>query len=225
MLEKDKEAYKLIIFDWDGTLMDSEAKIVSCLRTSINSLGLEFRDDLLLKDVIGLGLTEAILKLYPDLSKHHIQLFIDEYRVQFLEKDSIKSQLFDGVIEMLNELKQKGLLLAIATGKGRSGLDRILKKTQLDTIFDCSRCADETLSKPNPLMLTEILNELNMSAQQSLMIGDTVYDLEMAHTIGMSTVAITHGVHSEERLLECQPKSNVSGISDLHRCLNNLIKL
>jgi phosphoglycolate phosphatase len=214
--------YKLIIFDWDGTLMDSEAKIVSCLRSTIEHLKFESRADYLLKDVIGLGLTEAILKLYPDFTEHQIKLFIDEYRDQFLEKDTTPSKLFEGVIEMLNSLKQKGLLLAIATGKGRNGLNRILKKTQLQEVFDCSRCADETLSKPDPLMLTEILNELNISAQHSLMIGDTSYDLEMANNRGMNSIAITHGVHSQERLLAYQPITNVSCISELHQWLNNI---
>ncbi|VAW91898.1 Similar to phosphoglycolate phosphatase, clustered with ribosomal large subunit pseudouridine synthase C [hydrothermal vent metagenome] len=225
MLVDQQEMYKLIIFDWDGTLMDSEAKIVSCLQSAINSLKLEFRSDFLLKDVIGLGLTEAILKLYPGLNEQNIHLFIDEYREQFLEKNTTKSQLFDGVSEMLNDLKQQEFLLAIATGKGRNGLDRILDVTKLNKIFDCSRCADETLSKPNPLMLTEILNELNISAQQSIMIGDTVYDLEMANNIKMSTIAITHGVHSIDRLLTYQPRASVSNISELHHCLNNLNKL
>jgi len=215
--------YKLIIFDWDGTLMDSEAKIVSCLRSSIEKLGLDPRDDLQLKDIIGLGLTEAILQLYPDLSEAKIKLFIDEYREQFLEKDTTSSTLFDGVVEMLQNLKQKGLLLAIATGKGRNGLDRILKKTQLASLFDSTRCADETISKPNPLMLAEILDELKISVQQSLMIGDTAYDLEMANNIGMQSVAVTHGVHTVERLLAYKPATNVSCIADLNRWLNNLI--
>ncbi|MFV1984231.1 MAG: HAD family hydrolase, partial [Thiohalomonadales bacterium] len=204
----------------DGTLMDSEAKIVACLRSSIQNLDFEPRTDLQLKDIIGLGLTEAILKLYPDFTESQIQLFIDEYRDQFVEKNTTPSKLFDGVKEMLNSLKQKGLLLAIATGKGRQGLDRILLKMQLHDFFDCSRCADETLSKPEPLMLTEILNELNITVQQSLMIGDTAYDLEMANNIGMNSVAITHGVHSTERLLAYQPVTNVSCIDELQRWLN-----
>ncbi len=217
--------YKLIIFDWDGTLMDSEAKIVSCLRSSIQNLDFESRTDLQLKDIIGLGLTEAILKLYPDFTESQIQLFIDEYRDQFVDKNTTPSKLFDGAKEMLNSLKQNGLLLAIATGKGRQGLDRILLKTQLQDLFDCSRCADETLSKPEPLMLTEILNELNITVQQSLMIGDTAYDLEMANNIGMNSVAITHGVHSTERLLAYQPVTNVSCIDELQRWLNNIFKI
>jgi len=211
---------KLIIFDWDGTLMDSEAKIVSCLRLSIHNCNFEFRTDSQLKDIIGLGLKEAILKLYPDLSSQQIQVFINEYRIQFLEKDKTPSKLFDGVVKMLNSLKQNGLLLAIATGKGRQGLNRVLEKYQLNELFDSSRCADETLSKPEPLMLTEILNELNISVQQSLMIGDTVYDLEMANNIGMSSIAISHGVHSVERLLACQPITIVSCINELHQWLN-----
>jgi phosphoglycolate phosphatase len=215
--------YKLIIFDWDGTLMDSEAKIVSCLRSSIEKLGLEPRDDLQLKDIIGLGLTKAILQLYPDLAEAKIKLFIDEYRDQFLEKNTTSSTLFDGVVEMLQNLKQKGLLLAIATGKGRNGLDRILNNTQLASLFDSTRCADETLSKPDPLMLTEILDELKITVEQSLMIGDTVYDLEMANNIGMQSVAVTHGVHTVERLLAYKPATNVSCIADLNRWLNNLI--
>lgn len=216
--------YKLIIFDWDGTLMDSEAKIVSCLRSVIKNLNFESRNNLQLKDIIGLGLTEAILKLYPDFTKRQVQQFTNVYREQFLEKNQTQSRLFDGVVEMLNNLKQKGMLLAIATGKGRMGLNRALNKTQLHDLFDCSRCADETLSKPEPLMLTEIINELNVPVQQSLMIGDTTYDLAMANNIGMNSLAITHGVHSLERLLAYQPITNVSCINELHQCLNNLIK-
>jgi len=214
--------YKLIIFDWDGTLMDSEAKIVSCLRSTISYLNFEFREDDQLKNVIGLGLTEAILSLYPEFKQQQIQLFINEYQDQFLEKDNIPSTLFEGVIEMLNNLKQKGLLLAVATGKGRQGLNQVFEKYNLTNMFDSSRCADETLSKPEPLMLKEILKELNVSTQRALMIGDTAYDLEMANNIGMNSVAITHGVHSLERLLAHKPITNVSCIEELNQWLNNL---
>jgi len=203
--------------------MDSEAKIVSCLRSSIKNLNFDYREDPQLSDVIGLGLTEAILKLFPKFEEAQIQLFIEEYKIQFLEKDNTPSELFSGVIGMLNNLKQKGLLLAVATGKGRRGLDRVLAKTQLHELFDSTRCADETLSKPEPLMLSEILNELNISAKQSLMIGDTVYDLEMANNIGMNSVAVTYGVHSTQRLLACNPVTNVSCINELHEWLQQSI--
>lgn len=215
--------YKLIIFDWDGTLMDSEAKIVSCLRASLQTLNLEARTDDQLKDVIGLGMIEAIMKLFPDLSEQQISLFRDEYKDQFFEKNKTSSTLFEGVVDMLHFLKKSGLLLAVATGKGRNGLNRILEKTQLQALFDSTRCAGETLSKPDPLMLKQILEELDLSAQQSLMVGDTVYDLEMARNIEMDTVAITHGVHSAERLLAYQPVTNVSCINELHQWFKNLV--
>ncbi len=217
--------YKLIIFDWDGTLMDSEAKIVSCLRLAIKNLNFEHRSDSLLKDIIGLGLTEAILKLYPDFTDEEIKLFINEYRDQFLERNTTPSALFEGVSEMLYDLKQKNLFLAVATGKSRKGLNRELTKFQMHDFFNSTRCADETLSKPEPLMLTEILGELDIAIEQSLMVGDTSYDLEMANNIGMKSVAISHGVHNLERLLAYKPVTNVSCISELHHCLNDLIKI
>ncbi len=217
--------YKLIIFDWDGTLMDSEARIVSCLRLAIKNLNFEHRSDSSLKDIIGLGLTEAILKLYPEFNDKEITLFIDEYREQFLNKNTTLSTLFEGVTDMLYELKQKGLLLAVATGKSRQGLNRELTEFQMHDFFNSTRCADETLSKPEPLMLTEILSELDITVEQSLMIGDTSYDLEMANNIGMNSIAISHGVHNLERLLAYKPVTNVSCISELHHCLNDLIKI
>jgi phosphoglycolate phosphatase len=199
-----KEAIHLVIFDWDGTLMDSEQQIVQAMQASICDLGLEARTDDACKDIIGLGLKEAIQRIYPDSGEPLIQAIVERYRYHWL-KDEKGSDLFPGTDATLQKLKESGYQLAVATGKGRAGLETVLDKTGLNPVFDATRCSDETRSKPHPMMLQEILQELDILPQHAIMVGDTEYDLQMAHNAGVGAVAVSYGVHETQRLLSFNP--------------------
>jgi len=208
-------AYQLLIFDWDGTLMDSESKIVACIKAAIRDVGAEPRDSKAIRNIIGLGLHEAVNALYPD-STHDFHLAMAEhYRRHFIYEDQTASAMFAGAREMLASLQEAGHLLAVATGKGRVGLDKSLEETQCRGYFHTTRCADETRSKPHPQMLLEIMDETCIQPQDTLMIGDTEYDLQMATNAGVPSLAVAHGVHEQHRLLQHGPLECVSGISRL----------
>lgn len=198
--------YRLLIFDWDGTLMDSAARIVSCLLIATTEAGLPQRDERQLRHIIGLGIDEAIDHLFgSSISAAQRARFIEVYRDQFISLNQTPSELFEGVRSMLGELGALGYRLAIATGKSRAGLDRVLRDLRLEDRFEVSRCADETRSKPNPAMLHEILADFDMQSDQALMIGDTEFDIAMAHTARMDTVAVSHGAHTREQLERARP--------------------
>ena len=198
-------AYKLIIFDWDGTLMDSQARIVACLMSAANDLNLMPLPEKLLKNIIGLGLREAITQLYPQLTEQQITGFADRYRYHFVTANETPSGLFDNVRLMLEQLIARGFMLAVATGKARRGLNQVLKDTGLKDCFHGSRCADETRSKPHPQMLEELLDEFGLLAHEAVMVGDTEYDMLMARSLGMDALAVSYGVHEKQDLLKHEP--------------------
>lgn len=196
----------LFIFDWDGTLIDSKAKITQAMQLAIGELGWEPLDDHLIHNIIGLGLPEAIHCLYPDAPLDQRQELRDAYARHFLELDvGCPSDFFPGVKETLGYLKEEGHILAVATGKSRKGLDRILGVMGFTSFFHATRCADETASKPDPLMLEELLREFGVPAEAGVMIGDTEYDMAMAHRIGMPRIAVSYGAHHVERLYAYDP--------------------
>ncbi len=204
---------QFIVFDWDGTLMDSEAQIVSCLHAAIADLQLEPMDDDTVKNVIGLGLKEAIDTLVPGRDKGFHQAFVDFYREHWFRSES--SSLFEGVRETLEVLKQRNLVLGVATGKARRGLERVLDETGLGGFFDATRCADEALSKPHPQMLLELMETLDVAPGQTVMVGDTEYDMEMATNAGAGKIAVSSGVHTEERLQRHTPLVCLNRIRDM----------
>ena len=214
--------YKLLIFDWDGTLMDSEAKIVNCLRDACTEHGFAAQSHDQLKDVIGLGLKEALMRLQPDENASVIEKLADTYRQLYLETNETHSALFPGVENLLADLEDQGYWLAIATGKGRQGLDMVLEETQLHSRFHVTRCASETHSKPHPRMLEEILQFTGLNARDALMIGDTEYDMEMANNANMHALAVSYGVHEMNRLLKHNPVGCLHNITELPDCLNKL---
>lgn len=215
---------KLIIFDWDGTLMDSESRIVNCMRAAIDDLGLPERSRDQLKNVIGLGLREALHMLYPDSDEQRLADLVERYRHHFLFEDTTPSELFDGVADMLASLNSAGYFLAIATGKGRPGLNHALASCNVGHLFHASRCADETRSKPHPQMLEELLDYFAVEPDQSLMIGDTEFDLEMAKNANTHSLAVSYGVHERERLLNHAPLACLDDVNQLHSWLSsNLI--
>jgi phosphoglycolate phosphatase len=214
--------YKLIIFDWDGTLMDSETRIVNCLRTACTEAGFDAQSDFTLKDVIGLGLREALKKLQPNENDELIEEMAATYRYAYLNTDKTPSELFPGVKALLGDLETRGYSLAIATGKGRQGLDQVLEYTQLGYRFCSTRCASETISKPHPQMLNEILEQLKMKPSDALMIGDTEYDMEMAKNANVDSLGVSYGVHSIDRLLKHNPIGYINDITELTHYLEQL---
>lgn len=211
--------FKLIVFDWDGTLMDSEARIVDCMKQAIGDLDLPGRTDDELKNIIGLGLKEALMALYPEADEQIYSNLVARYREHFLFNNETPSELFAGVKEMLSTLAERGHYLAVATGKGRQGLNKAMQGTGLESVFHVTRCADETRSKPHPQMIEEIMDYVGVSPDNTLMVGDTEYDLHMAHNARANSLAVSYGVHEKDRLLACKPLHCVDNIQQLHQWL------
>ena len=207
--------YQLIIFDWDGTLMDSAQKIANCIRASARDIGLTEPSSEQAKNIIGLGLYEAMQKLFPEASELNIKALIDAYRYHFVTGDETEQRLFRGVDQGLKSLTESGALLAVATGKSRVGLDRALAATGLKHYFVVTRCADETRSKPHPQMLNEILDFTAIAPQKIIMVGDTTYDMDMAMNAGVSGLGVSYGVHSATMLSNAQAVSVQASFCDM----------
>lgn len=205
----------LLVFDWDGTLIDSAGRIVSCLREAARDLGLPCREDARYADVIGLGLPQAIARLYPELDATLAGRYRDRYAERFVTADAEPSAFFPGVMATLDELRRRGHALAVATGKSRRGLDRVLGRLGLGDYFDLTRCADETASKPDPRMVHEILAVLGAGRSDAMVVGDTEYDLEMATRAGVRSVGVSYGVHGPQRLLRHGPVRVVDTLEEL----------
>ena len=212
--------YSLLVFDWDGTLMDSKAQIVNCMQSTISELGLEQRSNQQISNIIGLGLEEAIFNLYPSLKDKSVIHVAQTYREHYLYKDKTPSPLFEGVIEVLLALRETGYDLAVATGKSRRGLEKGLSETGLHEYFPITRCADETRSKPHPQMLEEILVDYNTESAKALMIGDSEYDLQLAKNAKVDGFAVSYGVHGLLRLLKQDPVGFIDRIDQLPAWLN-----
>lgn len=195
----------LLIFDWDGTLCDSAARIVSCMQSAAQSAGEEVLLPEQIRDVIGLGLPESMLRLYPEISAARRESLKAQYIEHFLVADQVPSALFEGVAQGLEQLKRAGFQLAVATGKSRRGLDRVMDYYDFHDLFLASRCANETRSKPDPLMLSQLLEVSECTPHQALMIGDTEFDMAMAKAINMPRLAVSYGVHSAQRLMAYEP--------------------
>lgn len=212
---------ELIIFDWDGTLFDSVGQIVTSLKFAAEQYNQPLTDEDA-KSIIGLGLPEVAQVLFPHVPELHAQI-LQAYADHYVEH-SKQDQWFEGVREMLTDLKSQGIKLAVATGKSRRGLDRVLVQTQSVDVFEITRAASETKSKPDPLMLAEILAHTGLTADQAIMVGDSTYDLEMAHNIAMPKVGVTYGVHGAEVLSQFNPIALAKDVSTLHQILNHQVQ-
>ncbi len=201
--------------------MDSQVHIVASFQSSIRDLALPAKSDDEVKNIIGLGMGEAITAVFPDIGDSFHPQFIERYRHHFLIDSQSRSELFPGTLEVLEQLTQMGHFLAVATGKGQSGLKRVLKETGLGHYFHSTRCADETTSKPHPQMLLEIMEELDAQPNETLMIGDTEYDLEMASNAGVASLAVSTGVHERERLLRHEPVACIAHIGEMLGWMND----
>lgn len=213
---------RLFIFDWDGTLMDSERQIVHCMQAAAAELKVVVPVRERVRSIIGLGLPEAIQLLFPGHPDEAREAIRQAYARHFVAGAGGVSRLFPGARELLDGLREAGALLAVATGKSRLGLDRVLQEAGLSDFFHVTRCADETASKPDPRMLLEILDELAVRPLEAVMIGDTSFDLEMAVRINMSRVGIAHGVHEVEVLERHAPLAIVPDLPALASFLASL---
>lgn len=206
--------YEMIVWDWDGTLMDSTPTIVDCIQKSCVDLGLPVPPDELASHVIGLGLQDALRIAVPTLTPPQYPELVARFRYYYLAKDH-ELTLFKGIRELLADLKDRGHYLAVATGKPRVGLNRSLKFHQLEQMFVDTRTADETRSKPHPQMLHELSESLMVPLNKMLMIGDTSHDLLMASNAGVDAVAVTYGAHPAGSLRELKPLACVDTVGEL----------
>lgn len=211
--------YELVVFDWDGTLLDSAAAIVHAIQAACRDLGLPAPDDARARHVIGLGLNEALSHAVPELTKDAYPDMVERYRHHFLACDH-ELVLFPGVAQMIERLATGGWTLAVATGKSRVGLDRAFGHTGLGRHFHASRCADECFSKPHPAMLEALMSELVTDPTRTLMIGDTTHDLQMASNAGVDAVAVTFGAHEREHLQTVVHVACVDTIAELDAWLS-----
>ncbi|KRV64413.1 HAD family hydrolase [Aeromonas veronii] len=218
---------RLAIFDWDGTLMDSVGRIVACVQGAARDCELAVPAPAQIRQIIGLSLGVAMSRLFPLCSgsgsgatsgERQIAALIDRYRHHYLH-DATPSPLFAGAGELLHDWRSRGLQLAVATGKSRRGLDGVLDETGLRPLFVTSRGADEARSKPDPLMLEQILDELGLSPRQAVMIGDSVHDMAMAEAIAMPRIGVTWGVDSRDALSRHGPVAVVDSMTALRALL------
>jgi phosphoglycolate phosphatase len=210
---------ELLVFDWDGTLMDSEGRIVASMQAAFVDLGREPPPSAAVRSVIGLGLEEAMLRLPGVAADEPLDEIIARYRYHYLVADKTPTPLFEGAQALIETLHARGRLLAVATGKSRRGLDQALDQTGLRAYFHATRCAEETASKPHPGMLHELMDELGMRPSETLMIGDTDYDLQMAKNAGVRALAVGYGTQPREHLLKQAPVACAPSLAVLARWL------
>ncbi len=206
--------FDLLIFDWDGTLLDSAGAIVDAIKAACRDLGLPEPTDERARHVIGLGLGDALRHAVPELSEPHYPRMVERYRHHYLTRDH-ELQLFTGAAELIAELSTAGFQLAVATGKSRVGLDRALRVSGLDGYFKASRCADECFSKPHPQMIEELLEEFGVARARALMIGDTTHDLQMAKNAGVAGLAVDYGAHPATALDALAPLARLHEVKEL----------
>ncbi len=211
--------YDLIVFDWDGTLFDSTALIVRCIQAACRDLGVAEPSREQAAYVIGLGLIEALQHAAPGLPQASYPQLVQRYRHHYF-KDQHDVTLFDGVHDVLAALRQRHHWLAVATGKSRQGLNAALDSSRLGPMFDATRTADETASKPDPQMLHELMREFGVEPERTLMIGDTTHDLLLARNAGTDALAVTYGAHDHSRLTELQPLHIASTVAEMHDWLS-----
>jgi len=221
MLNIDFSSKKLFIFDWDGTLADTIELISSCLVDSFKELKFPELSEEAARSIIGMGLVEAFKVLTPGSSEEDRNLLLKSYKKFFLERSNNGITLFPEVDSMLAYLQNRGLKTAIATGKSRVGLDRDFKNTGIGIYIDTTRTIDECNPKPDPHMILDIIQELGISQNETLMIGDTTYDLEMAANAGVESIGISSGAHSLQKLEACNPLKIFPDFQEFHKFLQS----
>jgi len=206
--------FDLIAFDWDGTLFDSTAIITRCIQAAVRDVGGTVPSDLAASHVIGMGLMQALAHAAPDVPREKYPELGARYRHHYMARQE-DINLFDGVLPLLAELRQRSHHLAVATGKSRAGLDAALRAVQLQGVFDASRTADETAGKPDPRMLQELTREFGLHPSRVLMVGDTTHDLQMARNAGCASVAVGYGAHPVDGFAELGPLFVAQSVAQL----------
>ena len=212
--------FDLIAFDWDGTVADSTAIISRSIQDAVREVGGTVPTDKEAAYVIGMGLMQALAHAAPDVPPEKYTELGNRYRFHYIQHQDDLS-LFDGVLPLLNDLRERGHLLAVATGKSRRGLDEALHSVDLRGVFDGSRTADQTAGKPHPLMLQELMAEFDVAPARLLMIGDTTHDLQMAVNAGCASVGVSYGAHEPDAFHALQPLAVVHSVRELHDWLLN----
>jgi phosphoglycolate phosphatase len=212
---KLKRRFDLIAFDWDGTLFDSTGLIVRCIQAACRDIGTPVPSDMQAAYVIGLGLMDALRHAVPDLAVERYPELGRRYRHHYMASQH-EVMLFEGTLPMLQALKARNHWLAVATGKSRLGLNEALHSAQLQDLFDSTRTADETASKPDPLMLLELMAELGADPGRTLMIGDTTHDLQLAANAGVACVGVSYGAHPGEEFRRYEPLFVAHSTAELH---------
>jgi phosphoglycolate phosphatase len=214
--------FDLIVFDWDGTLFDSTGIIVRCIQQAVREVGGTVPSDTEAAYVIGLGLMQALAHAAPDVPPEKYKELGDAYRRQWAQHVDDLS-LFEGTLPMVQALRSRGHLTAVATGKSRRGLNDVLARSfhgvVLKPLFDATRTADETAGKPDPMMLNELMDELQVAPDKTLMIGDTTHDLQLAHNAGVASVAVSFGAHAHDLFNSYQPLTVAHSMQELHQWL------
>ncbi|MBC7182902.1 MAG: HAD-IA family hydrolase [Marinobacter sp.] len=210
---------RVVIFDWDGTLVDSVEHIADSLHQAATDLGYPALEREAYRDIIGLGMVEALEKLYPGISREEMNRIREGYAGYFFSKTTTPQNVFDGMADLVADLRGSGRSCSVATGKSRRGLDSALVSSGLGGHFEITRCADETRSKPDPAMLEEILSFYRIEPVEAVMIGDTRYDLEMAQRIGMPSIGVEWGVHKRDVLGDYAPHAIVDTVPGLRQVL------
>ena len=218
MRDAAQRQFKLIVFDWDGTLADSTGIIAASIQDALRDMGEPVPDARAARYVIGLGLADALRTVAPALPSHRYSELSAHYRRHYLARED-DIPLFAGAGEMLAELDDAGYFLAVATGKTRMGLDRVLSKSGLGRRFHATRCADEGFPKPHPDMLLHLMDRLGVDARDTLMVGDTTHDLELARNAGAPALAVAYGAHEPEGLARMAPLATVHSVAELRAWL------
>ena len=206
--------FDLIVFDWDGTLYDSTALITRCIQASCADLALPVPTARDASYVIGLGLSEAMQHAAPGLAPERYPELTARYRHHYMARQNELS-LFDGALPLMQALRERQHSLAVATGKTRRGLDEVLHTAQLRGLFDATRTADETRSKPHPQMLLELMAEVGVAPQRTLMIGDTTHDLQMAMHAGVASIGVSYGAHEPTSFAAYTPLHVAHSVAEL----------
>ena len=210
--------YDLVVWDWDGTIMDSTPTIVYCIQQACRDLGFQEPDDSLASSVIGLGIQDSLRRAVPWIEPIHFPSLTERFRYHYLAKDH-ELHLFTGIRELLGQLRADGYLLGVATGKSRVGLDRSLGFHDIGHLFHETRTADESFSKPHPGMLLELSDVTQVPVRRMLMIGDTTHDLDMAANAGVDAVAVTYGAHPPDTLKTSPSLVHVDDVEQLSQWL------
>ena len=211
--------FDLVVFDWDGTVMDSTETIVSCIQEAARDLGFDAPHDSVASHVIGLGLNDALQMAIPSLQPGQYPQLVQRYVAHWRAREH-QMTLFEGMRELLGELKGREHRLAVATGKSRAGLDRAMAHGGLTGVFDWSRCADETHSKPHPQMLHDLMEHFMVEPDRLVMIGDTTHDSQMAVNAGVPALSVTYGAHPREQLATVATLAIVDSVGELREWLS-----